>query len=280
MMFSFTRNKYLQFGDVKEVDFKMKNGWRLFALTALLAISGCLSIITVQHSFAIPVCTGVQVTSVTGSIAPSNTGWSITINGCGFGSTYTTANTYADGTVTTAPSATTGSIVLVDQSSSGGIVRWSAGFGGDNIGIKITSWSPTQIVISGFGGLCSSPNCPGGVSETPNADQYPISVGDKIFIYLVGGDCTATGWSTYSGSTPPGYSLWPTSCQPVSAYINANPPSDPNEWGIPVLVQTPSTGVPEFPLGSLAMIAMIAAVLPAAYALRARIAGRRSGVAL
>jgi len=225
--------------------------FKLYVLVGLLALSASLALFP-AYRIAFATCTPVTVTSVTGNIAPSNSGWTLTIEGCGFGSTFTASNTYADGSVTTAPSATTGAIVLVDQGSSGGTNLWSAGFGGDNIGLIIQSWSDTKIVLAGFGGLCSSPNCPGGVSTTPDADQYLISLGDKIFIYIVGGDCTASGWTSTS-ATPPGYNTWPESCQPVSSYIAANGGVDPNLWGIPVTVATPPSGVPEFPMGLLAL---------------------------
>ncbi len=221
----------------------MKHLSIFFILVALLLLTGALLRVPVTPSVsASDPC--LTVNSVTGVILPSNSGWTLTINGCGFG-TFPSVNTFADGSSTTQPSSTTGSIVIADQTQG-----WSAGFGGDLIGVDIESWSDSQIVLDGFGGSCSAPNCPGGVAESPDASQYSIQPGDQIYVYIVGSGCTDSGWSTFSGSTPPPYTNFPTDCQPISSYVSFNGGSDPNDYGIPLTVGSAScpaaadTGVP------------------------------------
>ncbi len=128
---------------------------------------------------------------------------------------------------------------------------WGAGFGGDEIGLFIGSWSDSQIVINGFGGSTTGDSTGQPlVGPDPAKFDFPILPGNSIYIDIVGPGCTSTygGWPQ-EGTTPnPPNALsgWPVSCSV--------------QYG-PIYVSSAFV-TPVFPLGSiLALLVPLAALL-------------------
>jgi len=122
------------------------------------------------------------------------------ISGCGFGSNPTsTESTLFDGSVVTHASSTTPAILVSEIDRA-----WGAGFGGDEIGLFIGSWSDSQIVINGFGGSTTGDSSGQPlVGPDPNSYKFPILSGNQIYLDIVGPGCTSTdgGWPQ-KGTTP------------------------------------------------------------------------------
>jgi hypothetical protein len=118
-----------------------------------------------------------HITSV--STITAATSQTITISGSGFGSSPTTY-TLPDGSVdTTSCNVVTPALIITDGGS--GADSWSAGHktcgNTDSIGVFITSWSDTQIVLSGFGTEYLGVN---------GQNNYNIAVGDPITVGVFG----------------------------------------------------------------------------------------------
>jgi len=247
----------------------MKLHTSVLGLISILSLSVVLAVAVNHPVYA--ACTSPGFTGFTGDITASNTGWSLTVNGCGFGA-YPSVSGEGDVSVATQPSSTTGSIILVDQGPTGTSNNWGAGFGGDIIGILLSSgsWSSTQFVINGFGGA--------GVCEAP-CGGFPISPGDQIYLYMVGPGCTSGqngAWpsSTNYPNTPPPVDNWPTDCMASQATALAacadSTGASTNLCLGPIVVQATSTGVPEFPLATFVPLLMLAGLLPLLFVFRRR----------
>ncbi len=121
---------------------------------------------------------GPAISSVS-TITAANT-QTMTISGSGFGNTPPQTVPLSDGSIDTyACNVNTPSLAISD--SGPGSNSWSAGRqtcnGSDAIGIYITSWSDTQIVLTGFGS-----------SElgTNGAKQWNIAAGDPLVVRVWG----------------------------------------------------------------------------------------------
>jgi hypothetical protein len=179
----------------------MKISGPLFVL-ALLTFSLLSGATLASPVHATTACSPPQITSV--STITTDTSETITIEGCGFGTSPQTVSNFLanDGSVDTVESTTTPSLAIFDsynQWLSGYPCTtdcWEAGFAInpsiiDSIGIYIESWTNTKIVINGFGSLLGT------------TKQWNIAVGDEITMYVVGPDCSAA-----TSSFPP----FPSSC--------------------------------------------------------------------
>jgi len=173
-----------------------------------------------------------------------NTAGTITIDGCGFGTSPQLVTNFiaGDGSVDTVESSTTPQIAIIDGLvGCCGWTQWEAGFAInpgtiDSIGIYIASWTDSQIVISGFGNQLG----------TNHVAPFNIAVGDTITIIVVGPNCAT---ATYD--FPP----FPASCS--ASYTTT--------------VQGASTSVPEFPMGFLALLIV---AIPAVIILRTKFSKR------
>jgi YVTN family beta-propeller protein len=164
------------------------------------------------------------ITSVTG--VTTNTHSTITIQGTGFGNTPPQTVTLSDGSVDTIESPATPSIALGDSCPSqvcanGG--TWEAGHQVLNnqnaIGIYLTSWSDTKIVINRFGNYLSE-----GTRNTAGTCVVPsgwgVCVGDPITIEVWGpsnsGVAMYTVTATQGTKTPTSLSA---SCSTTSLQV-------------------------------------------------------------
>ena len=171
----------------------------------------------------------------------TNTAGTITIDGCGFGTSPQLVTNFiaGDGSVDTVESSTTPQIAIIDGLvGCCGWTQWEAGFAInpgtiDSIGIYIASWTDSQIVIDGFGNQLGA----------DHIAPFNIAVGDTITIVVVGPDCAA---ATYN--FPP----FPASCS--ASYTTT-------------VQGGASTSVPEFPVG-LPLLFLVA--IPVVMALRTR----------
>lgn len=178
-------------------------------------------------------CSPPEITSL--STITTNTAGTITINGCGFGTSPQLVTNFiaGDGSVDTVESSTTPQIAIIDGLvGCCGWTQWEAGFAInpgtiDSIGIYIVSWTDSQIVINGFGNQLGTGHAP-----------FNIAAGDTITIIVVGPNCAA---ATYD--FPP----FPASCS--ASYTTT--------------VQGASTSVPEFPMGlpALLLVAILVAMV-------------------
>jgi hypothetical protein len=150
-------------------------------------IGKVLSKVTVTQSTA---TTPPTITSVTG--VTTNTHSIITIQGTGFGNTPPATVALSDGSVDTVESSTTPSIAIGDNCPSLGCAvggTWEAGHklqANENaIGIYLTSWSDTKIVINRFGNYLTE-----GTRDTSGKCAVPsgwgICLGDPITIEVWG----------------------------------------------------------------------------------------------
>ena len=154
--------------------------------------------------------TAPTITSVS-TITATNT-QTITITGSGFGTTppQTVPVPASDGSVdTNACNVDTPSLAIID--SGPGSNSWSAGretcSNTDSIGIYITSWSNTEIILGGFGSQLG----------TNGAGAYNIAAGDPIVVSVWGPN--ENGPAQYS--TTVGSSI--TTSQLTMIRISANP---------------------------------------------------------
>jgi hypothetical protein len=153
--------------------------------------------LTVTQSGA---ATPPTITSVTG--VTTNTHSIITIQGTGFGNTPPATVALSDGSVDTVESPTTPSIAIGDNCPSLGCAAggtWEAGHklqANENaIGIYLTSWSDTKIVINRFGNYLTE-----GTRDTSGKCAVPsgwgICVGDPITVEVWGPN--NSGVATYT----------------------------------------------------------------------------------
>jgi len=103
----------------------------------------------------------------------------IIITGVGFGNGPTVVvNSVAnDSSINTLRDSVHPSVLINDRTG-----NWSAGYAQtstdyDHVGIYLTSWSDTQIIIDGFGSL---------LGNATNPSQYLISTGDLITVTVYG----------------------------------------------------------------------------------------------
>jgi len=128
------------------------------ATTTVNAIAAATSysdspIASSTYSVSFSTSAGTAISSVTAIAATKNQ--TITITGVGFG--------------TMAPYTGNSNFIYLHDVTAG---NWSAGYGEDAVGLNITSWSDTQIVISGF------TNSYGGSWVLSNGDQLNLQIWD------------------------------------------------------------------------------------------------------
>ncbi len=138
----------------------------------------------------------------------------ITIKGSGFGSTQPQLLNLGDGSVDTVGGGATPVIRIYDESGSS---NWEAGVqdspnsGADSIGVILTSWSNTEIVLGGFGTALN----------TNGQGQWNLSPGDPLLIAVLTANgqaaYTTTVVSSQSNQNPAGAPPVISSVSPVSA---------------------------------------------------------------
>jgi hypothetical protein len=111
----------------------------------------------------------------------------IVISGSGFGNIQPQLMNLYDGSVNTVGGGSTPVIRIYDQN---GLASWQAGVqdnpnsGADAIGIKLTSWNDTEIVLGGFGAAV----------ETDSQGQWSLLEGDPLLISVL----TSNGQAVYT----------------------------------------------------------------------------------
>ncbi len=122
----------------------------------------------------------------------------IVINGSGFGNFQPQLMSLGDGSVDTVGGSKTPVIRIYDLGNSDSD-SWEAGVqdspnsGADSIGIILTSWSDTEIVLGGFGTALG----------TNNQGQWVISPGDQLLIAVLTANGQATCTTTVGSNSPP-----------------------------------------------------------------------------
>ena len=95
----------------------------------------------------------------------------ITIQGSGFGNIAPQTVSLGDGSVDTIDGGSTPSMQIRDNSLING---WTAGYGGNGVGVILVSWSDTKIVLGGFGSALS----------TTGQGEWNLMPGDPIQILV------------------------------------------------------------------------------------------------
>ncbi len=145
------------------------------------------------------------------SAITTDTHGTITIQGSGFGSAPPQTVTLSDGSVDTGVNGTSPSIAIWDNLTQTSWT-WQAGHWGNTIGIFLTSWSDTSIVIGGFGSLVGpGTRDSGGVCR--GLTPYTLCAGDRITIGVWGPNNNGIAYYnlTVTGSPQGDFSISATS---------------------------------------------------------------------